>query len=30
LILPQAIKLISEGRVEFVNGKAKIVTSDKW
>jgi phosphoribosylglycinamide formyltransferase-1 len=29
LILPQAIKLISEGRVEFVNGKAKIVTSDK-
>ncbi|MDR3594855.1 phosphoribosylglycinamide formyltransferase [Clostridium sp.] len=24
LILPQAIKLISEGRVQFVNGKAKI------
>jgi phosphoribosylglycinamide formyltransferase, formyltetrahydrofolate-dependent len=24
IILPEAIKLISEGRVEFVNGKAKI------
>lgn len=24
LILPEAIKLLSEGRVEFVNGKAKI------
>lgn len=24
LILPQAIKLISEGRVEFINGKARI------
>lgn len=29
LILPQAIKLISEGKVQFVNGKAKILTSDK-
>jgi phosphoribosylglycinamide formyltransferase-1 len=29
VILPKAIKLISEGKVEFVNGKAKIVTSDK-
>jgi phosphoribosylglycinamide formyltransferase-1 len=28
-ILPEAIKLISENRVQFVNGKAKIVTSDK-
>lgn len=25
IILPEAIKLISEGKVEFVNGKAKIV-----
>lgn len=25
IILPQAIKLISEGKVEFVNGKAKIL-----
>lgn len=27
ILLPQAIKLISEDKVEFVNGKAKIVTS---
>lgn len=30
ILLPQAIKLISEDKVEFIDGKAKIVTRDKW